>query len=192
MPPVFDGPGESFPGLLLQMRGRIGLTQRELAAQLGVHVHSLQGWESGTTYPGAASLRALVEALLQAGGFSEGREADEAAAMWSAVSREAPRFRAVFDREWFAGALAAKPAVDQGEAASPAPVWDIAAGPSVEAPAQQSSAAGPRRQSWGDAPDVSDFLGRSAEREMLGRWVLEERCRVIAMLGLGGIGKTLL
>src|SRR3954451_14952127 len=102
MPPVFDGPGEGFPGLLLQMRGRIGITQRELAAQLGVHVHSLQGWESGTTYPGVTSLRALIMAALRAGGFSAGREADDAAALWSAAMREAPRFRTPFDPAWFA------------------------------------------------------------------------------------------
>src|SRR4051794_38047424 len=135
MPPISDGPGESFPGLLLQMRGRIGLTQRELAAQLGVHVHSLQGWESGTTYPGAASLRALIEALLQAEGFTIGREADEAAAMWAAVAREAPRFRAVFDREWFAGAVARQPASAQSSAASPAP----ARGKSESSASAQSS-----------------------------------------------------
>ena len=44
-----DDTGESFRGLLLRLRGRIHLTQRELAAQMGVHVHSIQGWEPGPT-----------------------------------------------------------------------------------------------------------------------------------------------
>src|SRR5207244_319754 len=87
---------------------------------------------------------------------------------------------------------AASPPPARGTAASPAPVPGNAASQPAEALAPQQASAGPRRQSWGDAPDVSDFLGRSTEREMLGRWVLEERCRVIAVLGLGGIGKTLL
>jgi transcriptional regulator with XRE-family HTH domain len=32
---------EKFQGLLLQCRGRTGLTQRELAARLGVHMRSV-------------------------------------------------------------------------------------------------------------------------------------------------------
>ena len=35
-------------------------------------------------------------------------------------------------------------------------------------------------------------MGRATERELLAQWVLDERCRVVAVLGLGGIGKSLL
>jgi DNA-binding transcriptional regulator YiaG len=51
VPAANDGPGESFRGLVLQLRGRTKLTQRELARRLGVHVHSVQGWEAGASYP---------------------------------------------------------------------------------------------------------------------------------------------
>ncbi len=44
--------------------------------------------------------------------------------------------------------------------------------------------------SWGLAPDVSVFHGRTAELATLQQWVLEDRCRLIALLGMGGIGKT--
>lgn len=44
--------------------------------------------------------------------------------------------------------------------------------------------------SWGLAPDVSVFQGRTAELATLQQWVLEHRCRLIALLGMGGIGKT--
>jgi DNA-binding transcriptional regulator YiaG len=40
-----DGPAATFQDLLLQYRGRKGLTQRGLAARLGVHVRSIQAWE---------------------------------------------------------------------------------------------------------------------------------------------------
>ncbi|MGF1523204.1 MAG: NB-ARC domain-containing protein [Leptolyngbyaceae cyanobacterium] len=47
-------------------------------------------------------------------------------------------------------------------------------------------------RSWGEAPDVAAFYGREAELETLQAWVLEEQCRVVSLLGMGGIGKTAL
>lgn len=47
-----------------------------------------------------------------------------------------------------------------------------------------------RRVDWGEAPDVSQFYGRSAQLIKLERWVTTERCRVLAVVGIGGIGKT--
>lgn len=45
---------------------------------------------------------------------------------------------------------------------------------------------------WGEAPDVGLFYGREAELTQLERWLLTERCRLVALLGMGGIGKTTL
>jgi hypothetical protein len=48
------------------------------------------------------------------------------------------------------------------------------------------------RQDWGEAIDVSVFYGRSWELGTLERWIILERCRLVALLGIGGIGKTAL
>ncbi|MDJ0706828.1 MAG: NB-ARC domain-containing protein [Leptolyngbyaceae cyanobacterium MO_188.B28] len=45
---------------------------------------------------------------------------------------------------------------------------------------------------WEGAPDVSVFYGRTQELETLQRWILKEGCRLVTLLGIGGIGKTLL
>jgi WD40 repeat protein len=45
---------------------------------------------------------------------------------------------------------------------------------------------------WGEGVDVSNFYGRSPELETLTEWITHDRCRLIALLGMGGIGKTAL
>jgi WD40 repeat protein/transcriptional regulator with XRE-family HTH domain len=182
MSPSNGGSGDKFRGLILQLRGRIGLTQRELAARLDVHTHSVQAWEAGSSYPGAGSLRALIATAAEAGGFTPGDEAAEAAALWAAAMLESPRLRTPFDRIWFEGLLdTARTPERRGVAVEVRP-----------ATATAVRAVETRRHSWGEAPDVVGFVGRAEERERLRRWVLDDRCRVAGLYGLAGIGKTLL
>lgn len=48
------------------------------------------------------------------------------------------------------------------------------------------------RQDWGEAIDVSIFYGRSADLAILEQWITQDYCRLVMVLGIGGIGKTAL
>ncbi len=43
---------------------------------------------------------------------------------------------------------------------------------------------------WGDAPDVQVFFGRTEELETLENWIIRDRTRCVAIVGMRGIGKT--
>ncbi len=47
-----------------------------------------------------------------------------------------------------------------------------------------------KRQDWGEAICVSDFYGRIEELERLEKWLLRDKCRLVTILGMGGMGKT--
>ena len=48
------------------------------------------------------------------------------------------------------------------------------------------------RLDWGEATFSSAFYGRTEELTTLEQWILDDRCRLVAVLGMGGIGKTAL
>jgi WD40 repeat protein/DNA-binding CsgD family transcriptional regulator len=47
-----------------------------------------------------------------------------------------------------------------------------------------------KRRDWGEAVDISAFYGRTEELGHLEKWIVEDGCRLVALLGMGGIGKT--
>ena len=172
-----ESEGESFAGLLLRHRGRTGLSQRDLAERVGTTRRSIQDWESGAYYPSAERLQSLIRVLLASGGLTAGREQQEANELWTAVLREAPRMRTPLDQVWLDGLSAQRTASEiQGNRLMNAP---------------EAASIG-RSQDWGEAPDVVGFVGRAEELATLREWVLKEHCRLAAVLGMGGIGKTAL
>ncbi|MEM6613024.1 MAG: NB-ARC domain-containing protein, partial [Cyanobacteria bacterium P01_C01_bin.72] len=49
-----------------------------------------------------------------------------------------------------------------------------------------------KRQDWGEAIDVSFFLGRGNELATISNWLVSDKCSLVLLLGMGGIGKTAL
>src|SRR5205085_11966952 len=45
-------------------------------------------------------------------------------------------------------------------------------------------------EDWGEAPHVNNVYGREKELEELERWIINDRCQMVAVLGIGGMGKT--
>ncbi|WP_052330844.1 NB-ARC domain-containing protein [Rivularia sp. PCC 7116] len=43
---------------------------------------------------------------------------------------------------------------------------------------------------WGAAPDASLFFGREKELTTLKQWIVKDRCRLVGIVGINGVGKT--
>jgi WD40 repeat protein/transcriptional regulator with XRE-family HTH domain len=153
----------AFGQAVLTLRTAIGLTQAGLARHLGVSRKAVGEWEAGLTYPKAESLKAFIALVIQQQAFPRGREEAEIRAFWHAAHQ-----KALLDEAWL-GTLLLHTEI------SPAFAPPARSGPRVD---------------WGDAPGITTFYGREWELNLLTSWIVEEHCRVVSVLGLGGIGKS--
>ena len=64
--------------------------------------------------------------------------------------------------------------------------------PEATSAAQLPSAPPTQHIDLGDAVDISNFYGRIQELATLSQWLGTERCQLVGLLGIGGIGKTAL
>lgn len=61
---------------------------------------------------------------------------------------------------------------------------------SCDLPAKTLLAKSIIRQDWDDVSDEQSFFGRDSEIEQFREWIIDDRCHLISILGMGGIGKT--
>jgi WD40 repeat protein/transcriptional regulator with XRE-family HTH domain len=165
----------AFGQLMLTLRTKLKLTQIGLAEMLGVRRRAVIDWEGGLTYPNVDHLKHFVTLALEHQAFPAGREPEEVRALWQAAHQ-----RVLLDEAWLGTLLsdgemprASEPGKETSEA--------------TQAPARSRP-----RLDWGDALTVKSFYGRAWELDLLSEWVVQERCRVVSVLGQGGIGKSAL
>ncbi len=168
----------AFGQAMLTLRITIGLTQAGLAKHLDVSRKAVGEWEAGLTYPKAEHLKAFIALAVEQQAFPAGLEEAEIRAFW-----QASRQKVLLDKAWLAALL---PHAEVSPISQP--TEETIGTTSVLAP----PARGGPRVDWGDAPAVTTFYGREWELTLLTSWVVEERCRVVSVLGLGGIGKSAL
>jgi WD40 repeat protein/transcriptional regulator with XRE-family HTH domain len=161
---------------ILALRTGANLTQSGLADVLGVSRQAVVGWEAGASYPSPQHLRQLIELCLDHHAFHSGQEAEEIRTLWQSSAVRVP-----LDETWLIRLLERQ----RVPAAAPAPALRS---PPVAPDAPQP---GPLAD-WGDAPEAATFYGRQDELALLRDWLLEERCRVVSVLGMGGMGKSAL
>src|SRR6266851_8244232 len=171
----------AFGRVMLTLRTRLELTQTELAEMLGVRRRAVIDWEGGLTYPKADHLKQFVVLAIERQVWPFGREAEEARALWQAA-----RQKVLLDEAWLGELLSH---LQVPPASQPAEETSVIAPPPD---ALASASRGGPRLDWGDALAVTSFYGREWELELLSQWVVQERCRVVSVLGQGGIGKSAL
>lgn len=69
--------GTSLGSRLCQLRKKNGITQRELALKLNVHITTIKNWESGSCSPDAKNICALADLLHVSTDCLLGREEGE-------------------------------------------------------------------------------------------------------------------
>ncbi|MDQ2885369.1 MAG: NB-ARC domain-containing protein [Chloroflexota bacterium] len=169
--PLYGERDYAFSQAMLNLRTTTGLTQASLAELLDVSRKAISRWEAGDSYPKAEHLKALLAFAVKQQVFPAGREEEEIRVIWQAA-----RQKMLLDEVWLAALLpTAQPAKE------------------IESAAQDLAPTTDRtRVDWGDALTVATFYGRVWELTLLTSWVIDERCRVVSVLGLGGIGKSAL
>jgi DNA-binding XRE family transcriptional regulator len=156
---------------MLTVRTRIGLTQAELAKILGVSRKSIGDWERGTSYPQAINLKQFIAFAIQHQAFPAGRVVEEVRAMWNSAHQ-----KVLFDETWLTTLL-------------PPLELSLSLQPVKETTASDALA---HREDWNDAPAVPTLYGREWEIDLLTGWVAADRCQLVSLLGLGGVGKSAL
>jgi WD40 repeat protein/transcriptional regulator with XRE-family HTH domain len=178
--PLYGERDYTFGQAMLTLRANIGLTQTDLAELLGVSRRAVGEWEAGSSYPKGERLKRLIELGIEQQAFPAGRETQAIRDLWQASHQ-----KTMLDEQWLSALLT--PQYLQPPLTGPQ-ILQTTSSETLSTPPPASGS----RVDWGDALEVPIFYGREQEIAQLSQWILQERCRVVSLLGMGGIGKSAL
>jgi WD40 repeat protein len=156
------------------------MTQKSLADLLGVSDRTVHNWEIGESYPKSEYLKKFIALCIQYHLFPAGHELEKAREFWR-IARQ----KVLFDEAWMRGLLDELCPVAR-------PVSSQIVNEPLSLESSLNHAPTEPFVSWSDALDVPTFYGRKAELTQLEQWVVQDHCRVVTLLGMGGIGKSAL
>ncbi len=154
-----------------------GWSQADLAEKMRCDTKTIGRWESGDSFPRPYYRQALREIF--------GKDAEE-----FGLLGEKPGNIQVGKAGGHGGQA-------QGpHLSAPPPLvptinpTDASSQPLEEAIAGKGVAFAYLRADWGEAPSIVNLYGRDEGCARLKRWIEEDHCRMVAVLGMGGVGKT--
>jgi WD40 repeat protein/transcriptional regulator with XRE-family HTH domain len=179
----YDERDYAFGQMMLTLRTAIGLTQGGLADLLGISRRAVGEWEAGSSYPKPEHLKHFISLAVKHQAFPAGSEAQEIHTLWKAAHQ-----KVILDEQWLSALL-------NQQSSPPRPIVPPMLPNAEQISDDEQITTQPvieQRVDWGDALTVPIFYGREQELDDLTRWVIQERCRVVNLLGIGGVGKSAL
>jgi len=155
----------AFGEAILALRLKIGLTQAGLAHLLGISRRALGAWEAGSSYPKIEQLKKLVALGIEQHAFSTGHEVEEVQALWQASHQRVP-----LDEAWL------------NELLGPSPKQTT---PPTDAKRKESSIV-----VYNLPHAAAPFVNRVREIAEITQRLNDANCRLLTLVGPGGIGKT--
>ena len=182
-------PDYAFGQAMLTLRSAMRMTQAGLAELLGISRYALGDWEAGESYPKVEHFKRFIALAVRQAAFPAGHEAEEIRALWKLA-----RQKVLLDEHWLSDLLAATADQEPPRLIPPPPPPTREGSQTPDQQARnapvESTVAQKTRVDWDRALAVSSFYGRDEERHLLTDWILDEGCRVVSIVGIGGIGKS--
>ncbi|HET9908885.1 MAG TPA: NB-ARC domain-containing protein [Anaerolineales bacterium] len=156
-----------FGQAILALRTKIDFTQARLANYLGVSRRAVVDWEAGNSYPKAEHLKSLIGLAVKERTFPAGQEAEEIRALWNRAHQ-----KVWLDELWLQELLTPQASnAHHGIESSPKQMMDDFY----------------RRDLL---IEPTPLIGRDSELVEIARILTNPACRLLTILGPGGVGKT--